>query len=67
MWAECVGAECGAVLSALLLGSSIFRSEVVQRKHEAQKDAEDSAALSEEHRLLMAWNDAENARQRARR
>nr|AEZ51854.1 gonadotrophin releasing hormone-II [Gallus gallus] len=52
------------VLSAL---RSIFRSEVVQRKSEAQRDAEDSAALSEEHRLLMAWNDAENARQRARR
>ncbi|NP_001035002.2 28S ribosomal protein S26, mitochondrial [Gallus gallus] len=52
------------VLSAL---RSIFRSEVVQRKREAQRDAEDSAALSEEHRLLMAWNDAENARQRARR
>ncbi|XP_031409086.1 28S ribosomal protein S26, mitochondrial [Meleagris gallopavo] len=52
------------VLSAL---RSIFRSEVVQRKHEAQRDAENSAALSEEHRLLMAWNDAENARQQARR
>ncbi|XP_031444025.1 28S ribosomal protein S26, mitochondrial-like [Phasianus colchicus] len=53
----------------LVLGAlrSIFRSEVVQRKHEAQKDAEDSAAVLEEHRLLMAWNDAENARQRARR
>ncbi|XP_021250184.1 28S ribosomal protein S26, mitochondrial [Numida meleagris] len=52
------------VLSAL---RSIFRSEVVQRKRKAQRDAEDTAALSEEHRLLMAWNDAENARQRARR
>uniref|UniRef100_A0A8C9F0W6 Progonadoliberin n=1 Tax=Pavo cristatus TaxID=9049 RepID=A0A8C9F0W6_PAVCR len=52
------------VLSAL---RSVFRSEVVQRKREAQRVAEDSAALSEEHRLLMAWNDAENARQRARR
>ncbi|OXB75845.1 UNVERIFIED_CONTAM: hypothetical protein H355_009478 [Colinus virginianus] len=52
------------VLSAL---RSIFKSEVVQKKREAQRDAENSAALSEEHRVLMAWNDAENARQRARR
>ncbi|XP_065592070.1 small ribosomal subunit protein mS26 [Cyrtonyx montezumae] len=52
------------VLSAL---RSIFRSEVVRKKQEVQRDAEDSAALSEEHRVLMAWNDAENARQRARR
>ncbi|XP_015718463.1 28S ribosomal protein S26, mitochondrial [Coturnix japonica] len=52
------------VFSAL---RSIFRAEVVQKKREAQRAAEDSAALLEEHRRLMAWNDAENARQRARR
>jgi len=44
-----------------------FRAEVVQKKREALLCAEDTAALAEEHRHLMAWNAAENARQRARR
>ncbi|XP_061849366.1 small ribosomal subunit protein mS26 isoform X2 [Colius striatus] len=44
-----------------------FKLEVLQRKREAQQAQEDSAALSQEHQLLMAWNAQENARQRARR
>nr|XP_013798683.1 PREDICTED: 28S ribosomal protein S26, mitochondrial [Apteryx mantelli mantelli] len=46
---------------------SDFRAEVTQKKREALLGGEDAVEHSEEHRLLMAWNDAENARQRARR
>ncbi|XP_066853184.1 small ribosomal subunit protein mS26 [Anser cygnoides] len=53
-----------AVLGAL---RCIFRAEVLQQKREERLQLEGSAALREEHRLLMAWNEAENARQRARR
>ncbi|XP_067154497.1 small ribosomal subunit protein mS26 [Apteryx mantelli] len=52
------------VLSAL---RSDFRAEVTQKKREALLGGEDAVEHSEEHRLLMAWNDAENTRQRARR
>ncbi|XP_072718593.1 small ribosomal subunit protein mS26 [Ciconia boyciana] len=52
------------VLSAL---RAEFRAEVAQKKREALLSGEDSAELAEEHRRLMAWNQAENARQRARR
>lgn len=48
-------------------GSCMFRAEVLQRQREERQQQEDSVALREEHRLLMAWNEAENARQRARR
>ncbi|NXA31341.1 RT26 protein, partial [Eudromia elegans] len=53
----------------LVLGAlrSEFRAEVTRKKQEALAGGEDSVEHSEEHRLLMAWNDAENARQRARR
>ncbi|XP_009072316.1 PREDICTED: 28S ribosomal protein S26, mitochondrial, partial [Acanthisitta chloris] len=44
-----------------------FRAEVLQKKREAVLSGEDSLKLVEEHRRLMAWNDDENARQRARR
>ncbi|XP_010289668.1 PREDICTED: 28S ribosomal protein S26, mitochondrial, partial [Phaethon lepturus] len=44
-----------------------FRAEVLQRKREVRQSQEDSAELAEEHRRLMAWNEAENARQRERR
>lgn len=40
---------------------------MLQKKREALLSGEDSAELMEEHRRLMAWNEAENARQRARR
>ncbi|KAI6069738.1 28S ribosomal protein S26, mitochondrial [Aix galericulata] len=53
-----------AVLGAL---RCMFRAEVLQRQREERQQQEGSAALREEHRLLMAWNEAENARQRARR
>ncbi|NXL96562.1 RT26 protein, partial [Tyrannus savana] len=46
---------------------SEFRAEVLQKKREERLGGEDSAELLEEHRRLMAWNDEENARQRARR
>ncbi|XP_068799890.1 small ribosomal subunit protein mS26 isoform X1 [Struthio camelus] len=52
------------LLSAL---RSVFRAEVSQKKRERLLSGEDTEERSEEHRLLMAWNDAENARQRARR
>ncbi|KAK4819182.1 hypothetical protein QYF61_025997 [Mycteria americana] len=52
------------VLSAL---RAEFKAEVVQKKREALLSREDSAELTEEHRRLMAWNQAENARQQARR
>lgn len=48
-------------------GRAEFRAEVLQKKREALASGEDSAELMEEHRRLMAWNDEENARQRARR
>ncbi|NXJ62650.1 RT26 protein, partial [Rostratula benghalensis] len=53
----------------LVLGAlrAEFRAEVLQKKREAQLSQEDSEELKEEHRRLMAWNDAENARQQARR
>lgn len=53
----------------LVLGAlrAEFRAEVLQKKREALLSQEDSAELTEEHRRLMAWNEAENARQRARR
>ncbi|XP_054681571.1 28S ribosomal protein S26, mitochondrial [Grus americana] len=53
----------------LVLGAlrAEFRAEVTQKKREALLSQEDSAELMEEHRRLMAWNEAENARQRARR
>ncbi|XP_068799891.1 small ribosomal subunit protein mS26 isoform X2 [Struthio camelus] len=51
------------LLSAL---RSVFRAEVSQKKRERLLSGEDTEERSEEHRLLMAWNDAENARQRAR-
>ncbi|XP_037991396.1 28S ribosomal protein S26, mitochondrial [Motacilla alba alba] len=51
------------VLSAL---RAEFRAEVLQRKRE-ERLAEDSLEELEEHRRLMAWNEEENARQRARR
>lgn len=55
------------MLSSPPRGSCIFRAEVLQQKREERLQLEGSAALREEHRLLMAWNEAENARQRARR
>ncbi|KAM6266952.1 small ribosomal subunit protein mS26 [Spheniscus humboldti] len=53
----------------LVLGAlrAEFKAEVLQKKREALLSREDSRELSEEHRRLMAWNEAENARQRARR
>ncbi|KAM9294844.1 small ribosomal subunit protein mS26 [Morus bassanus] len=56
-------------LHRLVLGAlrAEFRAEVLQKKREALLAREDSAELTEEHRRLMAWNEAENARQRARR
>ncbi|KAM6136068.1 LOW QUALITY PROTEIN: small ribosomal subunit protein mS26 [Phoenicopterus ruber ruber] len=53
----------------LVLGAlrAEFRAEVLQKKREALLTGEDSAELTEEHQRLMAWNEAENARQRARR
>ncbi|NXL47914.1 RT26 protein, partial [Podilymbus podiceps] len=48
-------------------GRAEFRAEVLQKKREALQAREDTAELTEEHRRLMAWNAAENARQRARR
>ncbi|XP_009469986.1 PREDICTED: 28S ribosomal protein S26, mitochondrial [Nipponia nippon] len=48
-------------------GRAEFRAEVLRKKREAELSREDSAELTEEHRRLMAWNEAENARQRARR
>ncbi|KAM9236375.1 LOW QUALITY PROTEIN: small ribosomal subunit protein mS26 [Leptosomus discolor] len=53
----------------LVLGAlrAEFRAEALQKKREALLSQEDSEKLAEEHRRLMAWNDAENARQRARR
>ncbi|XP_076191781.1 small ribosomal subunit protein mS26 [Aptenodytes patagonicus] len=53
----------------LVLGAlrAEFKAEVLQKKREALLSREDSGELSEEHRRLMAWNEAENARQRARR
>lgn len=44
-----------------------FRAEVLQKKREERLAAEGSLEEQEEHRRLMAWNDEENARQRARR
>ncbi|KAK2510763.1 hypothetical protein Q9233_017449 [Columba guinea] len=52
------------VLSAL---RAEFKAEVVQRKREATLCREDLAEQAEEHRRLMAWNEAENAQQRLRR
>ncbi|XP_074759800.1 small ribosomal subunit protein mS26 [Athene noctua] len=52
------------VLSAL---RAEFQAEVLQKKQEERLSREDSAELMEQHRRLMAWNEAENARQRARR
>lgn len=52
------------VLSAL---RAEFRAEVLQKKREERLAAEGSVEELEEHRRLMAWNDEENARQRARR
>ncbi|KAM6429942.1 small ribosomal subunit protein mS26 [Rhynochetos jubatus] len=52
------------VLSAL---RAEFRAEVLQKKREALLSREDSVELAAEHRRLMAWNEEENARQRARR
>lgn len=52
------------VLSAL---RAEFRAEVLQKKQEERLAAEGSLEELEEHRRLMAWNDEENARQRARR
>ncbi|KAM6075950.1 small ribosomal subunit protein mS26 [Chlamydotis macqueenii] len=56
-------------LHRLVLGAlrAEFRAEVLQKKRQALLAREDSAQLTEEHRRLMAWNDLENARQRARR
>ncbi|XP_027568493.2 28S ribosomal protein S26, mitochondrial [Pipra filicauda] len=53
----------------LVLGAlrAEFRAEVLQKKREERLGGENSAELLEEHRRLMAWNDEENARQRARR
>lgn len=48
-------------------GRAEFKAEVLQKKREALLSQEDSVKLTEEHRRLMAWNEAENARQRARR
>ncbi|NXG02765.1 RT26 protein, partial [Sakesphorus luctuosus] len=48
-------------------GRAEFRAEVLQKKREERLSGENSAELLEEHRRLMAWNDEENARQRARR
>ncbi|XP_032542743.1 28S ribosomal protein S26, mitochondrial [Chiroxiphia lanceolata] len=53
----------------LVLGAlrAEFRAEVLQKKREERLGGENSAELLEEHQRLMAWNDEENARQRARR
>ncbi|XP_054247551.1 28S ribosomal protein S26, mitochondrial-like [Indicator indicator] len=53
----------------LVLGAlrAEFRAEVLQKKREALLSQEESTELAEEHQRLMAWNEAENARQRARR
>ncbi|NXL16165.1 RT26 protein, partial [Setophaga kirtlandii] len=44
-----------------------FRAEVLQKKREERLAAEGLPEELEEHRRLMAWNEEENARQRARR
>ncbi|XP_053920335.1 28S ribosomal protein S26, mitochondrial [Cuculus canorus] len=56
-------------LHGLLLGAlrAEFRAEVLQKKREASLVGEDSVELMQEHQRLMAWNNEENARQRARR
>ncbi|XP_068259016.1 small ribosomal subunit protein mS26 [Nyctibius grandis] len=53
----------------LVLGAlrAEFRAEVLQKKRETLLSQEDSAELAEEHRRLMAWNEEQNAQQRARR
>ncbi|XP_068005773.1 small ribosomal subunit protein mS26-like [Melanerpes formicivorus] len=53
----------------LVLGAlrAEFRAEVQQKKRETLLSQQSSTELSEEHQRLMAWNEAENARQRARR
>ncbi|XP_017597883.1 PREDICTED: 28S ribosomal protein S26, mitochondrial [Corvus brachyrhynchos] len=48
-------------------GRAEFRAEVLQKTREERLAAEGSVEELEEHRRLMAWNDEENARQRARR
>uniref|UniRef100_A0A8C5IK22 Small ribosomal subunit protein mS26 n=1 Tax=Junco hyemalis TaxID=40217 RepID=A0A8C5IK22_JUNHY len=44
-----------------------FRAEVLQKKREERLIAEGLPEELEEHRRLMAWNEEENGRQRARR
>ncbi|XP_064007742.1 small ribosomal subunit protein mS26 [Pogoniulus pusillus] len=53
----------------LVLGAlrAEFRAEVLQKRREALMAQDGSADLMEEHQRLMAWNEEENARQRARR
>ncbi|KAM9378197.1 small ribosomal subunit protein mS26 [Phaethornis superciliosus] len=53
----------------LLLGAlrAEFRAEVLQKKQKALLEQEASQELQEEHQHLMALNEAENARLRARR
>ncbi|NXX39381.1 RT26 protein, partial [Tricholaema leucomelas] len=53
----------------LVLGAlrAEFRAEVLQKRREALMSQDGSAELLEEHQRLMAWNEEENARQRARR
>ncbi|NXN97790.1 RT26 protein, partial [Rhinopomastus cyanomelas] len=56
-------------LHRLVLGAlrAEFRAELLQKKREALQYQESSMEHMEEHRRLMAWNDEENAKQRARR
>lgn len=67
VWENLLGAQPWARAQRPPPGRAEFRAEVLQKKQEALLSQEDSAELTEEHRRLMAWNEAENARQRARR
>lgn len=67
VWENLLGAQPWARAQRPPPGRAEFRAEVLQKKREALLSQEDSAELTEEHRRLMAWNEAENARQRARR
>lgn len=58
--------EFGSALSPRP-GRAEFRAEALQKKRQERLEAQGSVEELEEHRRLMAWNDEENARQRARR
>ncbi|EMP28862.1 28S ribosomal protein S26 [Chelonia mydas] len=52
------------VLQALRLE---FKQEVLRKQHEERLDRESGEEVMEEHRKLMAWNNAENERLRKKR